>query len=201
MPRAWAGGSWLGTGRGRRARPLRSSGGGLGTAALLLLLSLLFGEEEKTIPPLTMCVPKRPTTSSGIEKSSRGYSSNWVKMTQRGGGHGSSRFRQHAHGEDKHIIERGIDRLTSVVVKQSSVVKGSGKKYYGGGGVHFNRSSSASKIKVPRSNSSKKRSPRSDSKMQSTSNSNSYTIGQQRVGAISKYSKRRRACIAYMEAL
>ena len=63
-------------------------------------------------------------------------------------------------------------------------------------GVHFNRSSSASKIKVPRSNSSKKRSPRSDSKMQSTSNSNSYTIGQQRVGAISKYSKRRRACIA-----
>ena len=37
-------------------------------------------------------------------------------------------------GEDKHMIERGIDRLTSVVVKQSSVVKGSGKKYYGGGG-------------------------------------------------------------------
>ena len=82
---------------------------------------------------------------------------------------------------------------------------GSGSGGGGGGGssggVHFNRSSSASKIKVPRSNSSKKRSPRSDSKMQSTSNSNSYTIGQQRVGAISKYSKRRRACIAYMEAL
>ena len=78
---------------------------------------------------------------------------------------------------------------------------GSGGGGGGGGGVHFNRSSSASKIKVPRSNSSKKRSPRSDSKMQSPSNSNSYTIGQQRVGAISKYSKRRRACIAYMEAL
>ena len=104
-----------------------------------LTLCVLFGEEEKTIPPLlTMCVPKRPTTSSGIEKSSRGYSSNWVKMTQRGGGHGSSRFRQHAHGEDKHMIERGIDRLTSVVVKQSSVVKGSGKKHYGGGSGGLN---------------------------------------------------------------
>ena len=98
-----------------------------------LTLCVLFGKEEETIPPLTMCVPKRPTTSSGIEKSSRGYSSNWVKMTQRGGGHGSSRFRQHA-GEDKHMIERGIDRLTSVVVKQSSVVKGNGKKHHGGGG-------------------------------------------------------------------
>ena len=70
----------------------------------------------------------------------------------------------------------------------------------GSGGVHFNRSSSASKIKVPRSNSSKKRSPRSDSKMQSPSNSNSYTIGQQRVGAISKYSKRR-SVHRVMEAL
>ena len=81
---------------------------------------------------------------------------------------------------------------------------GSGGSGGGGGGsssgVHFNRSSSASKIKVPRSNSSKKRSPRSDSKMQSPSNSNSYTIGQQRVGAISKYSKRR-SVHRVMEAL
>ena len=86
-----------------------------------LTLRVLLGEEETL--PLTMSAPRRPTTSSGLEKS---RTSNWVKMT-----HGGRRF-CHQLGDEKHIIERGIDRLTNVM--RQSVIKGGGKEHQGSGG-------------------------------------------------------------------